>query len=47
MVALGEEHGVRTRALLTTMDTPLGRAAGNAVEVEESVAALKGEGPPT
>jgi thymidine phosphorylase len=46
MVALGEEHGVRTRALLTTMDTPLGRAAGNAVEVEESVAALKGQGPP-
>jgi thymidine phosphorylase len=46
MVALGEEHGVRTRALLTTMDTPLGRAAGNAVEVEESIAALKGVGPP-
>jgi thymidine phosphorylase len=46
MVALGEEHGVRTRALLTTMDTPLGRAAGNAVEVEESVAALTGHGPP-
>jgi thymidine phosphorylase len=46
MVALGEEHGVRTRALLTTMDTPLGRAAGNAVEVQESVAALKGQGPP-
>jgi len=46
MVALGEEHGVRTRALLTTMDTPLGRAAGNAVEVEESVAALNGQGPP-
>jgi thymidine phosphorylase len=45
MVALGEEHGVRTRALLTTMDTPLGRAAGNAVEVEESVAALAGHGP--
>ncbi|HMD25325.1 MAG TPA: thymidine phosphorylase, partial [Streptosporangiaceae bacterium] len=45
-VALGEEHGVKTRALLTTMDTPLGRAAGNAVEVEESVAALKGHGPP-
>jgi thymidine phosphorylase len=45
MVALGEEHGVRTRALLTTMDTPLGRAAGNAVEVEESVAALNGAGP--
>jgi thymidine phosphorylase len=46
MVALGEEHGVKTRALLTTMDTPLGRAAGNAVEVEESVAALSGQGPP-
>jgi thymidine phosphorylase len=46
MVALGEEHGVRTRALLTAMDTPLGRAAGNAVEVEESVAALAGQGPP-
>jgi thymidine phosphorylase len=46
MVALGEEHGVRTRAVLTTMDTPLGRTAGNAVEVEESVAALNGQGPP-
>ena len=45
MVALGEEHNVRTRALLTRMDTPLGRAAGNAVEVEESVAALQGHGP--
>jgi thymidine phosphorylase len=45
MVALGEEHGVRTRALVTRMDTPLGRAVGNAVEVEESVAALSGEGP--
>jgi thymidine phosphorylase len=35
MVTLGEEHGVRTTALLTRMDTPLGRAVGNAVEVEE------------
>jgi len=46
MVALGEEHGVRTRALLTRMDVPLGRAVGNAVEVAESVAALEGHGPP-
>src|SRR5713226_6818480 len=45
MVALGEEHGVRTRALLTRMDVPLGRAVGNAVEVEESVEALTGNGP--
>jgi len=46
MVALGEEHGVRTRALLTRMDVPLGRTVGNAVEVEESIAALEGYGPP-
>ena len=46
MVTLGEEHGVRTTALLTRMDTPLGRAVGNAVEVEEAVAMLSGSGPP-
>ena len=46
MVTLGKEEGVRTAALLTRMDTPLGRAVGNAIEVEESVATLAGQGPP-
>jgi thymidine phosphorylase len=45
MVGLGNAHGVRTSALLTRMDTPLGRTVGNAVEVEEAVATLRGEGP--
>jgi thymidine phosphorylase len=45
MVELGNAHGVRTSALLTRMDTPLGRAVGNSVEVEESVATLRGAGP--
>jgi thymidine phosphorylase len=46
MVTLGGEQGVATSALLTRMDVPLGRAVGNAVEVEEAVATLRGEGPP-
>lgn len=45
MIALGEAHGVRTAALLTAMDTPLGEAAGNAVEVAESLEVLSGRGP--
>ena len=45
MVKLGEAHGVRTSALLTQMNTPLGRAAGNGLEVAESVQALRGRGP--
>jgi thymidine phosphorylase len=45
MVELGNAHGVQTSALLTRMDAPLGRAVGNAVEVEESVATLGGAGP--
>jgi pyrimidine-nucleoside phosphorylase len=40
MVALGNECGVNTRALLTDMNTPLGRAAGNWLEVKESVTVL-------
>jgi pyrimidine-nucleoside phosphorylase len=46
MIGLGEAHGVRTVALLTAMDRPLGRACGNALEVEECILALRGEGPP-
>ena len=45
MVRLGEVHGVKTTALLTAMHTPLGRAAGNALEVKESIDALRGRGP--
>jgi len=45
MVALGNECGTHTRAILTDMNTPLGRAAGNWLEVKESVACLAGEGP--
>ncbi|MBC2933753.1 thymidine phosphorylase [Nocardioides sp. zg-1228] len=45
MVALGTDAGVRTVALLTDMATPLGRTAGNAVEVQESVDVLAGGGP--
>jgi len=42
MVDLGNQCGVRTRALLTRMETPLGRAAGNWVEVREAVTWLDG-----
>jgi thymidine phosphorylase len=45
MVELGRAHGVRTVALLTEMNTPLGLAVGNAVEVQESVEVLAGGGP--
>ena len=45
MVALGTDAGVRTVALLTDMSTPLGRTAGNALEVRESVDVLAGGGP--
>ncbi len=45
MVGLGEAAGVRTVALVTAMDRPLGRSAGNAVEVAESLEVLAGGGP--
>jgi thymidine phosphorylase len=45
MVALGTDAGVVTVALLTDMETPLGRAVGNAVEVQESLEVLAGGGP--
>jgi pyrimidine-nucleoside phosphorylase len=41
MVALGNQCGINTRAILTDMNTPLGRAAGNWLEVKESVACLE------
>ncbi|MDP7736670.1 thymidine phosphorylase [Mycobacterium paragordonae] len=46
MVELGIAHGVPTRALLTDMQCPLGRAVGNSVEVQESLEVLAGGGPP-
>jgi thymidine phosphorylase len=46
MVDLGKDAGVKTVALLTNMQTPLGLTAGNALEVRESVEVLAGGGPP-
>ena len=46
MVALGTDAGVKTVAMLTNMQTPLGLTAGNALEVRQSVEVLAGGGPP-
>ncbi len=45
LAAIGKAHGVPTEAVVTSMDAPLGRAVGNAVEIRECVETLAGQGP--
>jgi pyrimidine-nucleoside phosphorylase len=46
MIELGQRAGRRVACLLTDMDQPLGRAVGNALEIREAVATVRGDGPP-
>ena len=45
MIRIGEYHHLPTRAIISNMDQPLGKAIGNALEMKEAIAALQGQGP--
>ena len=45
LITVGQANGMRTEALITAMDAPLGRAVGNALEVKEAIEVLRGAGP--